>query len=293
MLKKSLLFLSLSFVSLFIIGCSNNDASSQTNEEVIVETSAGNVTEGEFVQALKDIYGEEVLTGLVQLRIIEQKAEELGITDEDVQQQIDDLKEGVGIDNDEEFYNFLASQQVRGEDDLKERFLSHLVLEHLAGHVGDPTDEDLQELYEKGEEVEASHILVYTEEEALDIYERIENGEDFATLAQDYSEDGSASQGGQLGYFGRGAMVAPFEVAAFNLDVNEVSSPVESQFGYHIIKVTDRLPFEAPFEEVRYMLEDTFNSQKVNKMMDAQDELFVDVDVNILDAQFELPFFTN
>ena len=88
------------------------------------------------------------------------------------------------------------------------------------------------------EQVWAHHILVETEQEAKDIYERLKKGEDFAELAQELSKDtGSGANGGDLGWFGRGAMVPEFEKVAFSLEVGEISEPVQSQFGYHIIQV--------------------------------------------------------
>ncbi len=80
----------------------------------------------------------------------------------------------------------------------------------------------------------------FIEEEALDVLERARNGEDFAELAKTYSADNTAENGGDLNYFKRGAMVKPFEDAAFSAKVGEVVGPVHTQFGIHIIKVTDR-----------------------------------------------------
>jgi parvulin-like peptidyl-prolyl isomerase len=77
----------------------------------------------------------------------------------------------------------------------------------------------------------------------LEVKKRLDAGEDFATLAQQYSDDtGSAAQGGDLGWFGRGQMVAEFEDAAFKLQPGQVSDPVKTQFGYHLIKVEERDP---------------------------------------------------
>jgi parvulin-like peptidyl-prolyl isomerase len=75
---------------------------------------------------------------------------------------------------------------------------------------------------------------------ALELRQRLLDGEDFATLAAEYSDDGSASSGGDLGWFGRGDMVPPFEEAAFSLELNTISEPIRSEFGYHLIEVLER-----------------------------------------------------
>jgi len=109
--------------------------------------------------------------------------------------------------------------------------------------------------------IQASHILIRKQQPddkkegkfgldlAKDLVERIKNGEDFGKLAVEYSEDpGSKQKNGDLGFFGRRQMVQPFDKAAFNLEIGEVSDIVESKFGYHIIKVTDKLAYPS-FEE--------------------------------------------
>lgn len=88
--------------------------------------------------------------------------------------------------------------------------------------------------------VKASHILVDTKEEADLIKSKIDNGESFEMLAKKYSKCPSGENGGDLGYFQRGQMVKPFEDAAFNLPVGQVSAPLKTQFGWHIIKVYDK-----------------------------------------------------
>ena len=91
------------------------------------------------------------------------------------------------------------------------------------------------------ETVRASHILVETEQEAKDLRKQIvEKGKKFADVAKEYSLCPSSAQGGYLGYFSRGKMVKPFEDVAFSLEIGEVSEPVHTQFGWHLILVTDK-----------------------------------------------------
>ena len=101
------------------------------------------------------------------------------------------------------------------------------------------------------QEIHARHILVATEDEAKDIAERLKKGEDFAALAKEKSMD-SGAEGGDLGFFSRGQMLKPFEDAAFALDVGEISAPVQTQFGSHIIKVEEKRNQPLPsFDQVK------------------------------------------
>ena len=93
----------------------------------------------------------------------------------------------------------------------------------------------------RAEQIRASHILVATQEAAQDVINRLNNGEDFADLAREVSTDtGSGANGGDLGWFPRGVMVDPFEEAAFGLEPGAVSEPVQTQFGWHIIRVEEK-----------------------------------------------------
>jgi foldase protein PrsA len=89
------------------------------------------------------------------------------------------------------------------------------------------------------DKIKCSHILVNKQSEALSVIERLKKGESFDKLAKEVSIDrGSGKRGGDLGFFGRGIMVRAFEVASFKLEKNQISEPVKSEFGYHIIKRT-------------------------------------------------------
>jgi len=86
------------------------------------------------------------------------------------------------------------------------------------------------------DKVQCAHILVKTEQEAKDLLARINKGESFAKIAQEKSLCPSGKRGGDLGTFGRGQMVRPFELAAFAMNKSQVSAPVKTEFGWHLIK---------------------------------------------------------
>ena len=119
------------------------------------------------------------------------------------------------------------------------------------------------------EMVRASHILVNSSEEAEKLLAMLKNGSDFSELAADYSLDGTAQNGGDLGYFGRGTMVPEFEEAAFNLKVGEISGVVKTDYGYHIIKLTDRKAAKnANLEELRALIKFNLFDAKLSANQD-------------------------
>ncbi len=124
------------------------------------------------------------------------------------------------------------------------------------------TDEAIQAAYEEQygnvepeTEYNASHILVETEEEAQALVTELEGGADFAELAMEKSTGPSGPRGGELGWFGKGAMVPPFEEAVIALEVGAVSAPVQTQFGWHVITLNEtRLKGAPPLEQVQAQL---------------------------------------
>ena len=126
------------------------------------------------------------------------------------------------------------------------------------------TDAALQSAYdaaygnaEPETEYNASHILVETEEAAAALVTELEDGADFAETAKEHSTGPSGPGGGELGWFGKGAMVAEFEQAVLTMDVGAVSAPVQTQFGWHVIKLNETRIKDAPaLEEVRAQLID-------------------------------------
>ena len=134
------------------------------------------------------------------------------------------------------------------------------------------------------EEIHARHILVTSEDEAKAVAERLQKGEDFATVAKEVSKDPSA-EGGDLGFFGRGQMLKPFEDAAFALEVGQVSAPVQTQFGWHIIKVEEKREKPLPtFDEVK----DTIIAQLVQqKAQQTLRELHEGAKIDVVDPDIK------
>lgn len=165
-------------------------------------------------------------------------------------------------------------------DNQRRGYLSGVTLDETAKAA--VTDEAVQALFdekyanaEPGKEYQASHILVATEDEAKAIRAELDGGADFAAIAKEKSTDrGSASAGGDLGWFGVGMMVKPFEDAVIAMKKGEISAPVQSQFGWHVIKLVDERTAAKPtIEDVRAELEGDLQGRaveaKVTELTDA------------------------
>ena len=171
------------------------------------------------------------LLALIDIRLLAAEADEQGVDDGAIFQQRLDFLRDRALHN--EFFNAQVVQSV-SDDEVRARY-----------------DEEIASRPAENE-VNARHILVATAEEARAVITALDSGADFATLAQDRSTGPSGPQGGDLGYFTRGRMVPEFEEAAFKLTVGEYTKePVQTQFGFHVIKVEDARPVQPPpFEQV-------------------------------------------
>jgi peptidyl-prolyl cis-trans isomerase C len=132
-----------------------------------------------------------------------------------------------------------------------------------------PSEKEMKKYYEKlGWEVKASHILVKTEEEAQEIIKQLSEGGDFAELAKEKSTDrGNKDKGGDLGYFTWGKMVTPFQDTAFAMKVGSISKPVETRFGWHIIKMEDRRETQRQeYEKEKPRIEKLLGGEKTKKL---------------------------
>lgn len=248
--------------------------------DVVVETKEGNITKEELYNEMKERYGKDVLRDLVHEKVLSKKFK---VTDEELNKEIENLKEMYGVQYD------LAVQQ-NGEEAIRDMVKLDLLRQKAAMEDMKVTDEELKKYYnEYKPKVKASHILVDDEKTAKDIKAKLEKGEDFAELAKEYSKDtGSAQNGGDLGWFGPGKMVEEFEKAAYALKVGEISDPVKTQFGYHIIKVTDKEKKKS-FDEMKEEIEFEVKKSKLDtsKVQSKLDELMKEANVDIKDKSLK------
>jgi peptidyl-prolyl cis-trans isomerase C len=147
------------------------------------------------------------------------------------------------------------------------------------------TEEDAKKIYDEKisqvkpeQEVHARHILVGTEDEAKAVIQRLNNGEDFAKLANELSKDKNAD-GGDLGFFTRGQMLKPFEDAAFALEPGQISAPVQTQFGWHVIKVEEKRDQKLPtFDQLKQAIMAQLVQQKAQQIVtDLHDKATIDI----------------
>jgi peptidyl-prolyl cis-trans isomerase C len=168
-------------------------------------------------------------------------------------------KEGISDTND--YKRRLAAYQAKA---LRDSYLAQVISKEV-------TEEEIKKVYEdeskkltETERVRARHILVASEKEAQAVVDKLTKGEKFEALAKQFSLDGSKDYGGDLGYFSAPEMVPAFSKAAFELQAGQVSKPVKTDFGWHIIKLEDRKKGTAqPYDQVKNAIRNVLVRQKV------------------------------
>ncbi|MGL4796438.1 MAG: peptidylprolyl isomerase [Paraclostridium sp.] len=236
----------------------------------------------------KDELKKGILTQMVQEELVyeEAKKENLEAKKEEVESKFKELK--ASIEKDKDYAKFLSDNDI-DEEFLKSQLKKDLSIQNYKAKFDKDTkipEDDIKTYYEenkdkyKEDKVKASHILISTVDEktekamtetkkkeakkkAEEIYKKVKDGEDFAKLAKEYSEDEySATNGGDLGFFEKGKMVPEFELAAFSLDKGKISEIIETQYGYHIIKVTDKIYKQYSYDEVKDKIKEVLLYQK-------------------------------
>jgi parvulin-like peptidyl-prolyl isomerase len=223
---------------------------------------------------------DSIVRGLVERVEFAQEAEEMGVevTDAEVEKRLDELKQQFFQGDEEKYRKEIAKQDLTDErvrDEIRARLISEKLYEAVTSKVK-VTQADIKAYYEKniaqfqrGESREVRHILVKRKAQADDLYARVRAGESFAKLARQFSQDTtSAKQGGKYTAV-KGESVPPFDKFVFAADTGDLSRPVKTQFGYHVIEVlSDIKPKSAtPLKEVEQSIRDVLLREKQNEAM--------------------------
>jgi len=226
-----------------------------------------------------------IVRSLVEQAQFEIAAEELDVTvtDADVDKRLDELKEQFFQGDEQKYKDELEAQGLTEEQvksDLRTRLLSEKVFEKVTNEV-EVTDEDVQKYYEDNAaqfETPASrevrHILVKSKARADQLHAQLEGGADFAKLARQYSTDPASKKEGGKFTAQQGATVAPFDKVAFDLDTGELSEPVKTQFGWHIIEAVGDIKekstqdLSAVEEQIRSTLLEEKKNTRINEWIE-------------------------
>lgn len=225
----------------------------------------------------------QAMSTLITLDVLGRAADEEGIsvTDTDVDAQLAEVVE-TAFDGDQDAFDAQLAQAGLTIDTVRAQFRTALLAEGLVEDEADPIDPDeVQAAYDAQFNLPTvAHILTETEEEAQAAAARIADGEDFAAVAQEVSIDpGSGAQGGELGPLQPGQFVPEFEEAALALDAGELSEPVETEFGFHIITVDEPVPFEEVEDQLTQAITDRQLAERFTALaerLDAEAEITVD-----------------
>ncbi|PIC56526.1 foldase [Sporosarcina sp. P12(2017)] len=277
-MKKKMLAFTLAASVAALSACSGG------GDEKVMTSKAGDVTKDEFYQEMKTSVGEQALQMIILEKVLDDKYD---VDDKQVDAEFDKNKEQLG----ENFEAFLA-QQGQTPDSFKKMIRLNKLQEAALTDGIEVSDEELNKRLEESQsEINARHILVEDEKTAKEVKEKLDNGEDFAKVAKEYSTDpGSKDEGGDLDWFAYGVMVPEFWNAAYDLEPGKISEPVQSDNGFHIIEVKEKRKAEdekisdEKKDEIRHelLMEKADENEllaKVSKLVEAADVKIKDEDL--------------
>ncbi|MFE3577190.1 peptidylprolyl isomerase [Lysinibacillus sp. NPDC059133] len=250
---------------ILLVGCGeSSDYVAKVDGEKILQT--------ELDDALREQYGTEVLDTLINNKIVELEAkkEDVSVSEDSIQEEYEELAESYG--GEESLQNALEANGLT-EQSVKDNIRMYQLTKNVIAASIDISDEEVAQYFEDNkdnygqkEQIVASHILLEDEATAKDVLAKVKAGEDFSELAKTYSIDSSTNEaGGEIGYISRGQMDEKFEEAAFGLEKGSVSDIVQTSDGYHIIKVTEKVPAEeAVFEDIKDEVYATVLEERIN-----------------------------
>lgn len=200
----------------------------------VVKTDAGDVTQDELYEAMKDKYGNEFVQQLTFEKILGDKYK---VTDEQVDSEFKKYKSQYG-----DQFDAVLAQSGLTEETFKSQLKYNMLVQKATEANTDTSDKALKEYYKTWQpDITVSHILVADEAKAKEVEQKLKDGEKFADLAKEYSTDtATKDNGGKLAPFGPGKMDPAFEKAAYALkNKGDISDPVKTQYGYHIIQMDE------------------------------------------------------
>lgn len=261
-------------------------ACSSGDKEIIAKTDAGDVTKGELYTNMKKTAGASVLTQLVQEKVLDKKYK---VSDKEIDNKLKEYKTQLGD-------QYTALEKQYGKDYLKEQVKYELLTQKAAKDNIKVTDDEIKEYWEglKGQ-IRASHIVVADKKTAEEVEKKLKKGEKFEDLAKEYSTDSTATNGGELGWISKDneQLDSTFRKAAFKLKTNEVSNPVKTQFGYHIIKKTEE---RGKYEDMKKELKSEVLEQKLNDsnaVQEAVQKVMKKADIEVKDKDLKDTFNTS
>ena len=243
---------------LFLIFSSTQALGGQHSPEIILaEVNGKHITLGHIIAAVSKLPQE--YNDLDPSYVLE------GVLDQIVKQEI----MAQVLNTSEKFIAVSLENEIRS---IKAKYSVEKLLQ------GFPTEEQVIEAYEAAtmsmrtlEEFNASHILVESEDKAIKLLDSLGSGLDFSNLAKENSTGPSGPSGGQLGWFGAGQMVPEFEAAVLVLEVGDISQPVKTQFGWHIVKLNDRRTKPLPtFEEMKPELVQQLSQARIDDLLESE-----------------------